>query len=195
LLGNVDWMTMKLSQNEKEVLLRLARQGLESAAHRRPLPDLDLSQLPQALQQPGASFVTLTKHEKLRGCIGTLSPDVALAQDVLQHGQDAAFDYRFSPVRPEELDDIHIEVSVLTQPQPLRYDTPEDLLDRLHPGRHGVVLRSGRQRATFLPQVWEKVPDKEEFLGMLCRKALLPADAWKQQAIEIDVYHVIQFEE
>lgn len=186
---------MRLSQNEKKVLLQLARQGLESAAHRHPLPDLDLSHLPQALQQPGASFVTLTKHQKLRGCIGTLSPEVPLAQDVMQHGQDAAFDYRFSPVRAEELDDIHIEVSVLTEPQPLHYDTPEDLLDLLQPGTDGVVLRSGRQRATFLPQVWDKVADKEEFLSMLCRKALLPSDAWKQKNTEILIYHVIHFEE
>jgi len=186
---------MNLSENEQKLLLQLARTGLEAAAHRQPLPDLETSQLPEALQRPGASFVTLSKNGNLRGCIGALFPEVALALDVLQHGQDAAFDYRFSPVRVEELDDIRIEVSVLSEPHLLEYDSPEKLLEELVPGRDGVLLRHGNRRATFLPQVWRKFEDKQRFLSMLCRKALLPPRAWRRKDVDILVYRVISMKE
>ena len=186
---------MTLSQDEKVLLLHFARQGLEAAAHGYPLPKLDLSSLPPTLQQPGASFVTLIKRQKLRGCIGTLIAEHPLAEDVLQHGMDAAFDYRFVPVRPDELDQIRVEVSVLTEPKPLAYNGTSSLLEKLQAGMDGVVLQSGQHRATFLPQVWDKVSGKEQFMEMLCQKASLPPDAWREQHLDISTYRVISFEE
>jgi len=186
---------INLTQTEQEQLLQLARRGLEAAAQKLSLPELDLARYSDLLQQPGASFVTLTIKGSLRGCIGSLNASRPLAEDVLQHGMDAAQDYRFPPVRPGELPSIHIEVSVLTKPVQLEYDGPEELLEQLEPGRDGVVLQSGHQRATFLPQVWEKVPDKTQFLQLLCQKALLDPDAWKNDGITIQTYQVVHVNE
>ncbi|MBN2554581.1 MAG: AmmeMemoRadiSam system protein A [Anaerolineales bacterium] len=186
---------MTLSQDEKKLLLHFARQGLKAAAHGYPLPEIDFSALPPTLQQPGASFVTLTKRQKLRGCIGTLIAEHPLAEDVLQHGMDAAFDYRFAPVQPDELDQIRIEVSVLTVPEPLLYNKTTLLLEKLQAGVDGVVVQSGRHKATFLPQVWEKVSGKKQFMDMLCQKASLPPDAWREQHLDISTYRVISFGE
>ena len=160
-----------LSEKEKKILLGLARQALIAAVHGSSLTALDLSSLPDRLCAPGASFVTLTRKGMLRGCIGALEPYQPLAEDVREHAVAAAFnDYRFPPVIPEELDEMKIEISVLTQPKRLHYDTPEELLSLLRPGIDGVTLFDGSRRATFLPQVWEKLPEKERFLQHLCQK-------------------------
>jgi AmmeMemoRadiSam system protein A len=185
-----------LSEAEKGVLLSLARQALEYAVHGQKLPPLDLKELSPRLQVEGASFVTLTKSGELRGCIGALEPYQPLAQDVREHAIAAALeDYRFPPVQPAELPDITIEVSRLTQPQPLDYASPEDLLAKLRPGMDGVVLRDGRHRATFLPQVWEKVPDPSEFLDHLCYKMGEQPDVWRKRSLEVLIYQVEEFHE
>jgi AmmeMemoRadiSam system protein A len=185
-----------LSEAEKGVLLSLARQALEYAVHGQKLPPLDLKELSPRLQVEGASFVTLTKSGELRGCIGALEPYQPLAQDVREHAIAAALeDYRFPPVQPAELPDITIEVSRLTQPQPLDYASPEDLLAKLRPGLDGVVLRDGWHRATFLPQVWEKVPDPSEFLDHLCYKMGEQPDVWRKRSLEVLIYQVEEFHE
>jgi AmmeMemoRadiSam system protein A len=185
-----------LSEAEKGVLLSLARQALEYAVHGQKLPPLDLKELSPRLKVEGASFVTLTKSGELRGCIGALEPYQPLAQDVREHAIAAALeDYRFPPVQPAELPDITIEVSRLTQPQPLDYASPEDLLAKLRPGMDGVVLRDGRHRATFLPQVWEKVPDPSEFLDHLCYKMGEQPDVWRKRSLEVLIYQVEEFHE
>src|SRR5258705_6368794 len=124
------------------------------------LPALDHATLTPMLQSEGASFITLTEGGQLRGCIGALHPYQPLAEDVREHAVAAALqDYRFPPVEPQELSKIEIEISRLTVPEPLAYNSPEDLLAKLRPGPDGILLRSGSRRATFLPQVWEKIPD------------------------------------
>ncbi len=186
----------KLSEEEKRLLLKLARQALEHGVRGEELPPLDLKSLPPRLQEDGASFVTLTRHGELRGCVGALEPYQPLAEDVREHAIAAALrDYRFPPVRPEELPEIHIEVSRLTIPVPLEYDSPEDLLARLRPGIDGVVLRHGMRRATFLPQVWEKVPDPAEFLTHLCYKMGVDPDLWKREKLDVRIYRVEEFHE
>lgn len=183
-----------LSLHERALLLRLAREALEQAICAGALLPLDLTHLPPPLQALGASFVTLTRCGELRGCIGALEPFRPLAEDVRQHTLAAALqDFRFPPVTPEELPEIQLEISRLTQPRPLEYSCPEELLSRLRPGVDGVVIRDGPFRATFLPQVWEKLPDSKRFLRHLCVKMGAPPDLWKIKKLEILTYQVEEF--
>lgn len=189
-------MRAPLTNQEKQTLMRLAREALLACVTGRRLPPLELKSVPERLGSLGATFVTLTRRGALRGCIGALQAQIPLAEDVRQHAVAAALDdFRFSPVQPDELDQIEIEVSVLTEPEPLRYEGPEDLIRRLSPGVDGVILTSGAHRATFLPQVWEKVPDAELFLEMLCEKAGLPAGAWREGRLQVSTYQVESFHE
>ncbi len=185
-----------LSPLEKEILLKEARQALEAQVRGQPLPPLELGKYPPRLREHGASFVTLTKAGQLRGCIGALEPYQPLVEDVREHAIAAGTqDYRFPPVRPEELEDIRIEISCLTRPEPLEYEGAADLLKRLRPGVDGVVLIDGFHRATFLPQVWDQLPSPEEFLSHLCLKMGAPPDLWKQKKLEVLVYQVEEFHE
>jgi AmmeMemoRadiSam system protein A len=185
-----------LTDSEKKQLLSLARQTIELAVNRRPLPKLDLSEFSPSLCENGASFVTLTEYDELRGCIGALEPYQPLVQDVCEHAAAAALeDYRFPPVQPEEVPRLHIEISRLTAPEPLAYQTPAELLEKLRPGVDGVVLRDGIRRATFLPQVWEKIAKKEEFLAHLCQKMGAPSDYWCHKMLQVFTYQVEEFEE
>lgn len=189
-------MNEKLTQKEKQALLRLARQALEHGVRRQPLPPLDSEDLTPTLQDNGAAFVTLTTGGRLRGCIGALEPYQPLVEDVREHAVAAALeDYRFPQVQESELASIEIEVSRLTAPMPLEYKDPTDLLEKLRPGVDGVILRDGFRRATFLPQVWEKIPDKAEFLANLCVKMGAAADMWRKKHLEVLVYQVEEFHE
>lgn len=186
----------KLTPEEKQILLKLARQSLEAGVRRAPLPKIDLDALTPVLRSDGASFVTLTVHGDLRGCIGALEPCQSLAEDVREHAVAAALeDYRFPPVQENELEKIQIEVSRLTIPIPLDYTDSLDLLAKLRPGVDGVILRDGIRRATFLPQVWEKIPDPAAFLANLCYKMGAAADTWKRRHLEVLVYQVEEFHE
>jgi len=189
-------MEEKLSPEERATLLRLARQAIEDAVQSRSFSPLDLQNLPEALRQPGASFVTLTTHGELRGCIGALEAYQPLVEDVREHAIGAALqDYRFPPVDASELKDLEIEISRLTPPQPLSYKTPEELLERLRPGEDGVILRDGLRRSTFLPQVWEKLPDPVDFLDHLCAKMGASPSLWRYKQLEVLTYQVEEFRE
>jgi hypothetical protein len=186
-----------LSLDEKRILLRLAREALECAAYGRKLRPVDQAALTPALVATGASFVTLTKQGELRGCIGALEATLPLFEDVRQHAIAAALqDFRFPPVSDIELSDICVEVSRLTPPVLLEYASPEDLPARLRRGMDGVILSDGKwRRATFLPQVWEKLPDPVDFLNHLCEKMGLPFDSWRARHFEVRVYEVEEFHE
>lgn len=189
-------MNGSLTPEEKAMLLRLARAALDCAARRTALPPLESETLSERLCLPGASFVTLTRAGALRGCIGTLTPSLPLAEDVLLHAAAAAReDYRFEPVAPEETPEIEIEVSVLTEPAPLEHAGVDDLVRRLRPGVDGVILTCGAHRATFLPQVWTRVPDPRAFLGLLSEKAGLPPEGWRRDDARIQTYQVESFHE
>jgi AmmeMemoRadiSam system protein A len=189
-------MDDRLTEEERCILLTLARQGLIAAVNHQPLPILDLSSLPNHLCQIGASFVTLTRAGDLRGCIGTLEATLPLVLDVMEHTAAAAlYDYRFAPVQPEELDEIEIEISRLTAPAPLEYRDPAGLLGQLQPGIDGIVLRDGPYRATFLPQVWEKIPDPALFLNSLCEKMGVSYDLWRHKKMQVSTYRVEEFRE
>lgn len=189
-------MNDKLTAGEKQALLELARQALEAGVRGQKLPPLDRSNLTPALRLDGAAFVTLTKRGALRGCIGALEPCQPLAEDVREHAVAAALqDFRFPNVTEEELPEIEIEVSRLTVPTPLAYRDADDLLAKLRPGVDGVILRDGWRRATFLPQVWEKIPDRAEFLDNLCYKMGASPDIWRHKRLEVLVYQVEEFHE
>jgi AmmeMemoRadiSam system protein A len=189
-------MDEKLTPAEKQTLLTLARQSIEARLCEVQTPLLDGAALTPALRAEGASFVTLTVNGDLRGCIGALEPYQPLAEDVCEHAVAAAMeDYRFPPVQPSELKNIQIEVSRLTIPKKLDYQDAADLITKLHPGVDGVILRDGFRRATFLPQVWEKIPDTKAFLANLCYKMGAAPDTWKRKHLEILVYHVEEFHE
>jgi AmmeMemoRadiSam system protein A len=185
-----------LTPEERARLLKLARQALEEGVRNLPPSPLDLRELSPRLREDGAAFVTLTIGGELRGCIGALEAYQPLAEDVREHAVAAALqDWRFPPVQPEELPKIEIEISRLTSPQPLHYDHPEDLLTLLRPGVDGIVLRDGMRRATFLPQVWEKIPDPRLFLSQLCLKMGASPDLWRRKKLEVFTYQVEEFHE
>lgn len=189
-------MSNALTQDEKTTLLKLARQALQAAVKGEVPPALDPDSLTPTLLAEGASFVTLTRHGALRGCIGALEAYQSLVDDVREHAAAAALeDYRFPNVRESELEQIDIEISRLTVPVALDYVDGDDLLKKLHPGVDGVILRDGRQRATFLPQVWDKIPNPAEFLANLCHKMGVPEDAWKKKHLEVLTYEVEEFHE
>jgi len=185
-----------LSSDEKKNLLVLARQALTLAVNNKPVPPIDITCLTPLLKQNGASFVTLTEDGDLRGCVGALEPIMPLAEDVQYHAVAAALeDYRFPQVRPAEVARIVIEVSRLTLPQTLLYNGPQDLISKLRPDIDGVIINDGHRRATFLPQVWEKLPDPREFLAHLCQKMGAPSDLWERRELQVRIYQVEEFHE
>jgi AmmeMemoRadiSam system protein A len=186
----------RLTLEEQKMLLRTARQAMECGVRREKLPPVDETSLPSHLRENGASFVTLTIHGELRGCIGALEPRQPLVQDVREHAIAAALDDpRFPPVSEDELDRIQIEVSRLTPPVPLEYQDADDLLAKLRPHVDGVILRDGFRRATFLPQVWEKIPDCTQFLNYLCYKMGANENTWRARHLEVFTYQVEEFRE
>ncbi len=131
------------------------------------------------LNGPGAVFVTLTQQGRLRGCIGSLEAWRPLDADVRGNARAAAFrDPRFAPLTADEFARTRVEVSLLTPPSPMRFSDQEDAIRQLRPGIDGVIFEHRGQRGTFLPQVWENLPDRREFFTHLKQKAGLPADFW-----------------
>jgi len=183
------------SSQDRRTLVKLARIALVRAVRDGKLADVPAG-LPGHLLEKKGCFVTLTESGQLRGCIGNIFPELPLAQAVVQNARSAALnDNRFSPVTPEELDQIAIEVSILSVPAPLKFTSPEDLLQKLKPHQDGVVLNIGQRRATFLPQVWEQLPDATEFLNHLAVKAGLTAAAWRGPETQVMTYRVEAFQE
>lgn len=163
------------STERGRVLTRLARASIAQALGEA----VDEPPHPEWLKAPGAVFVTLTRNGELRGCIGSLEAHRSLEEDVTKNAQMAAFgDPRFPPLTREELDNTQVEVSVLSEAQPIAFTDEADALSKLRPGVDGVILEWGRHRATFLPQVWQQLPKPRDFLAHLKRKAGLPADLW-----------------
>lgn len=187
---------MLLSEKDRQYLLTLARQTIARTLEGEELPPVVLQNLPEELSRPGASFVTLTIDGQLRGCIGSIEPRRPLALDVRENAVGAAFrDPRFPPLTAEDFEAVEIEISVLTPPEPLPYSSPEDLFQKLRPHVDGVIIERGWQRATYLPQVWEKVPDPEKFLSSLCLKAGLPPDDYRRPGLQVYTYQVEKFTE
>ena len=172
-------------------LLTIARSAIGAELGFRPAAEASHA----ALGRPAATFVTLKVEDELRGCIGTLKPLRPLGVDVRANAIAAAFrDPRFPPVAAVEFEAISVEVSLLSVDERLDVRDEEDLLARLRPDIDGLVLEYGRHRATFLPQVWESLPDPRSFLVALKRKAGLSADFWSPQ-VNVSRYGVTKWKE
>jgi AmmeMemoRadiSam system protein A len=187
-------MTFSLSDTQKKKLLKLARQsiafGLENGKPLQPSADHDFS-----LTSNGACFVTLTINGELRGCIGSLEARQPLVEDVCQNAFSSAFqDSRFPPLREEEFPEVHIEISVLTPLEEMEFTSEENLLQQIVPFEDGLVLQEGRRRGTFLPLVWDKLPDRGSFWSQLKLKAGLPPDYWSG-SMRCFRYRTMVFEE
>lgn len=176
-------------------LLRLARSSIEHGLnHGEPLP-VHFDELPCVLMEPHATFTTLKLKGELRGCSGTLEARHPLATDVTLSAFQAAFrDPRFSPVAETELDVINLEVSVLSPLESFPVTDEADLLDQLTSGTDGLVIIAGGRRATFLPKVWDMLPDPHQFLAALKAKCGLPDNYWSEQ-LEFLRYHTTSYAE
>ncbi len=182
-----------LSNENGRKLLSLARATI--AGRLGKIYSLPKEMTPEFLEVRG-TFVTLKKGTELRGCIGNIEPVRNIEDGIKSNAISAAFhDHRFSPLTIEELAKINISISILTEANELKYTDAQDLCAQLRPGIDGVILRQGRASATFLPQVWEQLPQAEQFLSHLCLKAGLSKDAWKDDLVEISVYQVQNFAE
>ncbi|MBP9654192.1 MAG: AmmeMemoRadiSam system protein A [Rhodocyclaceae bacterium] len=176
-LGN-----MLLAHARNAIAERFGRHG--GATHRHA-----------ALDQPGASFVTLTRQGDLRGCIGSLEAHRPLGLDVRENALAAAFrDPRFAPLAVEEFEHTRVEVSLLTPAMAISFRDEADFLAQLRPGVDGIVFQYGRHRSTFLPQVWESLPEPQQFMQQLKRKAGLPPNFW-HEAVSIARYEVTKWKE
>ncbi len=192
--------SQNLSEAQGQLLVRLARQTLMERLGKQ-IRQADIDSLNTALKDSCfksscGTFVTLKINEQLRGCIGNLTSDTPLASGVRRNAINAAFhDPRFAPLSTSELDQVEIEISILSEPQPLKYRDGDDLIKKLRPHIDGVIIRKGHASATFLPQVWEQLPLPQDFLTHLCMKAGLAADSWQNPELEISIYQVQYFEE
>jgi len=183
-----------LDAEEGAILLRIARESLCAHLEGRQAPGALVffgpEGIPPRLAERRGVFVTLTSHGRLRGCTGYVEGRFPLWQAVRDLAvSSAAHDYRFPPVEPSELPDIHLEVSVLTPPRPIK---PDEVVI----GRHGLIMKMGPRMGLLLPQVaTEWGWDVPEFLAHTCEKAGLPRDAWKNPQAELLGFEAQIFDE
>ena len=176
----------------KAFLLKLARDNVEAAV--KGLPAVVPAGPPAQTKESRGCFVTLTKRGSLRGCIGYIEPIKPLYEAVIDNAKNAALeDPRFTPVALQELSEIKIEVSVLTKPEPIEYKDSADLLNTIVAGIDGLILTKGYYQSTYLPQVWEQLPDKIQFLENLSVKGGMPPDGWK--TANVKRYRAVHFQE
>ena len=167
------------TQADEQTLLQTARDSILSGLKTDQPLDVSDRPYPHALQVQRATFVTLLRNDRLRGCMGSLTADESLVANVARNAYSAAFrDPRFSALDRDEFDDLDVHISILGQPEPISFDSEDDLLRRIRPGIDGLTLYDGSRRGTLLPSVWEHVSDVREFLAHLKQKATLPADYW-----------------
>jgi len=179
------------SEEQGRLLTALARAAIAREFDR----SIAAPPYPDWLKASGAVFVTLTEAGRLRGCIGSLEAHRALGCDLEHNARAAAFrDPRFPPLAQAELPRIRVEVSVLTPATPMTFTDEDDALAHLRPGVDGVILEHGYHRSTFLPQVWEQLPDPRQFLSHLKQKAGLSGDFWAND-LRLSRYGVEKFKE
>jgi AmmeMemoRadiSam system protein A len=188
--------TDQLTEEEGRYLLSVARKTIEQKIFNLGA-QLELESFDsKTFSEKRGTFVTLTIDDSLRGCIGNIVPQESLLDGVKANAIGAAFrDPRFSPLSEKEWEKVKIEISILTDPKPLGYSNRRDLLEKMKPGTDGVILKKGYNQSTFLPQVWEQLPEKKEFLTHLCLKAGLDGNEWEKGKLEVLTYQVQAFEE
>src|SRR3989339_553046 len=181
----------------KNFLLQLARRSIEHCFDTNEVLEIEETELPdKELKEKRGTFVTLTKKGLLRGCIGHIEPVQEIYKDVIENALLAAFDdNRFTPLKKEEMKDIEIEISILTEPQNLVYSDADDLLKKLSEAKSGVIIKKGKNSATYLPQVWEDFASAEDFLSSLCEKAGMESDEWRKGDLDVLTYQAEVFGE
>lgn len=186
----------ELTAQDKKELLKLARQTLETYLATGQKPKVNADIMSKALTKKQGCFVTLNKNGQLRGCIGHILPQEELYKCVIDNAVNAAVnDRRFKPVTYDELKDIEVEISVLTVPERVPFANGQDLKEKLEPMKDGVVLKRGWHQSTYLPQVWEQLPDKEMFLSRLCIKGGMQPTCWQDNTTQVYKYNAIVFDE
>jgi AmmeMemoRadiSam system protein A len=188
--------TDQLTEEEGRYLLSVARRTIEQKIFNLET-QIEYDALDSSkFSKKRGTFVTLTIDDGLRGCIGNIIPQESLLDGIKANAINAAFrDPRFNPLSDKEWEKVKIEISILTDPEPLDYSNRKDLLEKMRPGKDGVILKKGYNQATFLPQVWEQLPEKKEFLNHLCLKAGLNSKEWEKEKLEVLTYQVQAFEE
>jgi hypothetical protein len=185
-----------LNPQVKKHLLALARNTiayeLRLTDNKIPLLEKDF----EILKEKRGAFVTLELNGNLRGCIGNIYAIYPLETAIYKNSLSAAFDDpRFAPLAKDEFKNVKIEISVLTVPKKIKYKSAKEFLEKLTPLKDGVVIEKGYYSATYLPQVWEDLQNKEQFLSSLCIKAGLPSDEWKKGELEVFTYQAEVFKE
>ena len=199
-MNNNQDSSAQLTEEQGQVLVKLARHTImEKLGRTVSAAEADTANsasTKEGFQAHCGTFVTLKIKGQLRGCIGNLTSNETIWDGVRRNAVNAAFhDPRFSPLTDKELDQTEIEVSILTEPRLLDYSNGEELIQKLKVHSDGVIIRKGHASATFLPQVWEQLPQPDKFLSHLCMKAGLPSNAWQDQELEVLTYQVQYFEE
>ncbi len=184
-----------MPHDKGKILLSIARAAIAETLGLPHASIEDLKQNNHWLQQKAACFVTLMQKGQLRGCIGTLEAHSSLLEDIKHNANAAAFhDSRFSPLQGEELGTTEIEVSLLSTMKPMRFSDESDALAQLRPGDDGLLLEYAQHRSTFLPQVWQQLPDRKDFITHLKNKAGLASDFWSDE-IKLYRYTVSKWKE
>jgi AmmeMemoRadiSam system protein A len=166
-------------QPYKDILLQTARDSIQHGLEKGRALTVDPSEYPEALREKRATFVTLNKNGDLRGCIGTLEAHQSLIEDVAHNAYAAAFsDPRFPSLSASEYDRLEIHISILQPPEPMAFESEQDLISQIRPGSDGLILQDQGRRGTFLPSVWESLADPQVFFAHLKLKAGLPLDYW-----------------
>jgi len=186
-------LSIKLSKDEQQTCIDVAKQSILHGLQSGSALDVVTENYASTLQQRLACFVTLHKQGQLRGCIGSLEAYQPLINDVAEHAFAAAFnDTRFPALQQKEFKDLDIEISVLSQPEAMQFNSEEDLLRQIRPGLDGLILEYRYHRGTFLPSVWEQLPQVQDFLQHLKVKAGLDKNWWHHD-VKISRYETFSF--
>lgn len=174
-------MSIELTDEDREELLDLARASIRHGLLRSTPEPVQLRDYPEHLHEKLASFVTLHLHGQLRGCIGSLEAHRPLVEDIAHNAYAAAFsDPRFTPLTQQEYLELDIHISILSPAEEMSFNSEQELVNQLRPGIDGLILEDGHLRGTFLPSVWQQLPEPESFLRHLKLKAGLTADYWSE---------------
>lgn len=182
-----------LNQQEQQQLIDLAKESIKYGLEHGQRLSVDINDFSSALTPVRATFVTLKINNQLRGCIGTLTAHSPLVIDIADNAYSAAFkDPRFPPLSKDEFPSLQYHISILSEPEPMVIQSEDDLLSQLKPGIDGIVLHEGSRRSTFLPSVWESLPEPRSFIEHLKLKAGLAKDYWSE-TIHFERYTVEEF--
>ncbi|RLG11351.1 AmmeMemoRadiSam system protein A [Candidatus Pacearchaeota archaeon] len=186
-----------MNKKNKEYLLRIARRAIEKYFQDEGVFQIEEDELPESLKEKKGVFVTLWKDDKLRGCIGNLESQKPIYQSVIDNSlASALLDSRFTVLKKDELNDIKIEISILSELKKIpNFTDYNSFLKYLNKYKPGLLIKKGTYQATFLPQVWEDLNSAELFISHLCEKAGLQKDEWKKMDLEIYQYSAEVFKE